>query len=587
MMMPHAPKDDPGKAVPMVFVRIELRYRRLIVAAIVGIHVALCMWGAYVHSPTVDEPAYLASGLSHWQLGRFDLCKVSPPLVRLVAAIPVMLAQPGYDWKDYKVGPGVRSEHAVGRSFLVANGERSFWLFTIGRWGCIPFSLIGAFVCYRWAFEFFGVASGYAALVLWCFSPNILAHAQLLTPDIGVTALCIAACYTFWRWSETPTWGRSLIWGATLGVALLAKTNAIVLFSAFPAICLITCIIGTQRREMQIVFQMLVGITTAIYVLNLGYGFEGTCQLLGDYKFVSTTFAGTDGVNRFEDSLFRSVPVPVPAAFLEGIDLQRRDFENTGGSRKTYFRGNWYDHGWWWYYFYAVAVKIPVGTLLLCAVSPFLLRKHIKGRAVLLFVAFPGILLFGLPCSQTGFGHSLRYILPAAPFAFLFAAGMLSQSNRTRLILSMLVMATVVASSLRNYPHTLSYFNELAGGPQNGHFHLLDGNVDWGQDLLFIQEWLAKNREKQPVYVAYWGFLPVKDLGLDYASPAHGNENLPPGTYLISVNFLRGEYRQKRPELETLATGNEIGTISPAIRILRIQDPRSQLKARDSDKPPR
>lgn len=551
---------------------INRRHRRIIVGLIVLLHVGLCMWGAYVHSPTVDEPGYLASGLSHWQFGRFDNFRVSPPLVRLIAAVPVMLAQPKYDWRGYRIGPGIRAEASVGYDFLAANGERSFWLFTLGRWACIPFSLIGAWVCYRWAREMFGQASGYAALLLWCFSPNILAHAQQLTPDIGVTALCSAACYVFWRWTTHPTWKGAVVWGAVLGLALLAKTNAIVLYTAFPIIILLNALICKQRSDIHLVKQLLLGFVVSVYVLNLGYGFEGTGRPLGEFEFFSSTFKGTTETNRFEPTILSSLPLPMPAAFLEGIDLQRRDFENSTGAMKTYLRGEWYDHGWWWYYFYVIAVKVPVGTLVLCLCASILVCRQPSRRAFLLFAGIPGALLFALPCSQTGFGHSLRYILPAAPFAFLLASAMFSNpAFGKQFVISVLILLTTIGSSLRAYPHSLSYFNELAGGPENGHNHLLDGNMDWGQDFLFIRDWLEKNPSQQPVYVAYWGFLPRKEFEGDFIFPTtSSDEPLPVGTYLISVNFLHGEYRQKHPELETLRDRKQIGLISPAIRIVRI-----------------
>jgi hypothetical protein len=550
--------------------RIERRYRRFLITTIVFIHVALCMYGAWVHSPTVDEPAYLASGLSHWHFGRFDLCKVSPPLVRLVAAVPVMLVQPKYEWKSYRVGPGIRAEHTVGHDFLVANGERSFWLFTIGRWGCIPFSLIGAYVCFRWALEFFGVASAYTALLLWCFSPNILAHAQLLTPDIGVTSLCIAACYTFWRWSMTPTWGRTVVWGAVLGLALLAKTNAVVLFAAFPIVCLVRRFRSRCADDLRTSLQVVTGFLVAVYMLQLGYGFEGTFQPLGKYKFFSTTFAGVHGSNRFEYSRVHSVPVPFPSAFLEGIDLQRRDFENTSGSMKTYLRGRWYDHGFWWYYLYVILVKVPVGTLLLCAFAALSLRKLQRRNEFLLHVVLPGILLLGLPCTQTGFGHSLRYILPAAPFAFLAASANFAATTRTlkKALLGLLAVSSV-ASSLLVFPHCLSYFNEPAGGPNTGHFHLLDGNMDWGQDLLFIKRWIMRNPGVQPVYVEYWGFLPLKELASNLEAPP-GDSAQFPGTYLVSVNFLQAEFRLRRRGSDAYNDYPQKGFVTPAIRIIEI-----------------
>lgn len=558
-------------AMPAATINPERQYRWSIVATILLCHVGLCMRGATVHSPTVDEPAYLASGLSHWRIGRFDLCKVSPPLVRLLAAVPVLFARPKYDWNRYQAAPGVRSEHTVGSDFLAANGERSFWLFTLGRWACLPFTIAGAIVTFQWATALFGIASGYAALLLWCFSPNILAHAQLLTPDIGVTALCVTACYTFWRWSEQPSWGRTFAWGLLMGIALLAKTNAVVLLAGFPVITALKWFTGRRKRHYRSAFQFIVGLALATYTLNLGYGFEGSFRSLGDYEFFSRTLTTAEGTNRFRGSMLHSIPTPVPSAFLEGIDLQRRDFENQNGVMKTYLRGKWYDHGWWWYYFYVVAVKVPHGTLILCAVSPFLIRKHPRACDIFLYVAFPGLLLFGLPCSQTGFGHSLRYILPAAPFAFLIASSAFAFSNGIRFFVCGAILLSVLCSSLRSYPHTLSYFNELAGGPANGHFHLLDGNMDWGQDLLLIREWLKDHPENDQVYVSYWGFLPLRELGIEAAFPRLTNEALLPGTYLISVNHLRGEFRQRRPALQALARHPETGAISPSIRIIQVE----------------
>ena len=54
-------------------------------------------------------------------------------------------------------------------AFLKANGPKSFWLVTLGRWACIPFSLLGGYVCFRWAYELYGSGSGLLALALWCF----------------------------------------------------------------------------------------------------------------------------------------------------------------------------------------------------------------------------------------------------------------------------------------------------------------------------------------------------------------------------------------------------------------------------------
>ena len=51
-----------------------------------------------------------------------------------------------------------------------------------------------------------------------------------------------------------------------------------------------------------------------------------------------------------------------------------------------------------------------------------------------------------------------------------------------RLLLAAALLWTA-GSTLAAYPHQLAYFNELAGGPENGHRHLLGSSFDWGQDV--------------------------------------------------------------------------------------------------------
>lgn len=96
---------------------------------------------------------------------------------------------------------------------------------------------------------------------------------------------------------------------------------------------------------------------------------------------------------------------------------------------------------------------------------------------------------------MTGIAHG-RSIVNAARWPVAAASLVVCSaihSLRTTKARTHALLATTVAiaftasigSALATYPHTLSYFNELAGGPLNGPAHLLDANVDWGQDLLY------------------------------------------------------------------------------------------------------
>jgi len=195
------------------------------VVLLLFIHASLLAWGATKHSPNLNEPAHLVAGVSHWEFGRFELYRVNPPLVRMVAALPVLLSDAKYDWTGFYESTGARPVFGMGRQFIEINGEKSIWYFTIARWACIPFSLLGGFICYLWAKDLYGPIAGLFSLTLWCFSPNMLAHGQFFTPDCGATALGITAAYCFWKWLCQPEWKLAIIAGVVLGLAELTKTT--------------------------------------------------------------------------------------------------------------------------------------------------------------------------------------------------------------------------------------------------------------------------------------------------------------------------------------------------------------------------
>jgi hypothetical protein len=113
----------------------------------------------------------------------------------------------------------------------------------------------------------------------------------------------------------------------------------------------------------------------AIYVLNLGYGFEKPFRPLRDFQFISISLAannsvaeGGSGGNRFRESIFGAIPVPLPANYLLGIDEQVSDFER---GKWSYLNGVWKPRGWWYFYLYGFLLKEPIGcwVLLILALS--------------------------------------------------------------------------------------------------------------------------------------------------------------------------------------------------------------------------
>jgi hypothetical protein len=531
------------------------------------LHAGLLAWSATRHSPTFDEPAHLAAGVAVWQLGRTDLYVVNPPLVHMLAALPVVCARPTTDWSDFK--RGTRPEWQVGGEFLEANRDRWFWYLILARWACIPLSLLGGYVCWRWAGELYGPRAGLLALTLWCFCPNILAYAQLITTDAGAAALGVTAAYSLWRWLRRPSAGGAVLAGVCLGLAELAKMTWVVLFLLWPLLWALDRTlqrpVGPRRSWLVEGGQLVLILCLGLGVLNLSYRFDGSFEPLGSFRFTSQALTGQEedvarlprlvSRNRFAGSWLGALPVPVPRAYLRGIDLQKWDLEQQSPS---YLRGEWRQGGWWYYYLYALAVKVPLGTwlLLLLAVALKLCRvgPPVSWRDELLVLA-PSVLVLVLVSSQTGLNRYMRYVLPCLPFAFVWASQAAEARARGRVVPALVAGAAAwsVASSLLVYPHSLSYFNELAGGPTNGHAHLVDSNIDWGQDLFYLKRWLDQHPEARPIGVFCNGFIPPAFAGIECeevprwvgsrgkeASAEDGNGAGPrPGWYAVSVHWLR------------------------------------------------
>jgi len=338
---------------------------RLCVLLVLASHIGLLAYGATRHSPTLNEPGHLVAGLSNWKFGRFELYRVNPPLTRMLAATPVLLIGCETDWSAFYDGPGARPVFSIGTDFIKANGERSMWLFILARWACLPISVVGALTAFCFARELYGhTSSGLIALTLWCFDPNILAHAELVTPDAAAAAFGLLATYTVWRWLKSFSWGTAVVAGAALGLALCSKMSWLILPALWPVLWLFW--LGTKaelRRSLRAwgasAGQLLLILALGFYTVNLAYLFDGSLTRLNDYEFVSESLAGPEaagqGGNAFRDSLLGSVPIPLPKQYVLGIDIQKRDFEDYGQS--SFLRGEWREGGWWYYYLYGLVVK--------------------------------------------------------------------------------------------------------------------------------------------------------------------------------------------------------------------------------------
>jgi hypothetical protein len=548
-------------------------------------------------SPVVNEPGHLSAGIVHIRFGQFDLFRVNPPLFRLTPALTAHAASPEFAWHRYEQGSSQRLEGNVGWDFMQMNASRASWIVTVARWGCIPFALIGAWMCLHWSTVVYGSKAGMMAFVLWCFSPYFLGHLILVAPDGPAAAMSTAAVFCFWRWLKRPGWLEVIITGLVLGLAELCKFTLLILYPVLPALWILyrlpewragTIVRNGWLRQGGMLIMMVL---FSIYIINCGYLFERTLRPLEEFRFQTTLFTGRasldevplEGANRFSGTWLGKLPVPFPASMVEGIDTQRRDFEK---GLPSYLRGQWADHGWWCYYLYALGVKMPLGTwclaFLALGVTVFARGYNAPWRDEIV-VLLPGVAILVFVSSQTGFSVHSRYVIPALPFFFVWTSKVgrvfdgrrdrekgrsgkdrvngvfspvwpMSRSRRAVATMCVVAITWTVGSSLWACPHSLSYFNELVGGPKGGGEHLLDSNIDWGQDLLYLRKWLDGHPDVRLNGLAYRASYPASLAGIPgMPSPPPGARNdhvrsysvgresrlgPQPGWYALSVNCL-------------------------------------------------
>jgi dolichyl-phosphate-mannose--protein O-mannosyl transferase len=175
-------------------------------------------------SSSFDEGIHTFAGYSYWARGDFGLNPEHPPLVKLLAALPLLR-----DHVPYPNLPPIffKFSCAVGASqFLYANHNADSMLFR-ARMAVATLTVAAALVVFAAAYEMFGATVGLLALVLFVFEPNLIAHGSFVTTDMGASLFLFAAVYAFYRYIKKPSVPRLLLTGLLAGLALAAKHSGI------------------------------------------------------------------------------------------------------------------------------------------------------------------------------------------------------------------------------------------------------------------------------------------------------------------------------------------------------------------------
>lgn len=495
--------------------------------------------GAWQDSQTSDEAVHVAAGLSYWQTRDFRLNQEHPPLMKLLAALP-LLARPAVRIDTRSSAWANRSQWTIGGNLMWAGAPQNLHtphlrmfiarLPMIGVWVALAIALF-LIAGTRW-----GPWAGVVAMGMFIFDPNFLGHGHLATNDVFVSLMILLAVWATERMINQPSWPRAWMMGTLFALAEVTKFSAIFLAAVIPLLLLISVLSRQSRLTWGWLGKGLGAMALAwMFVTWMAYGFTvqrliddpGFQRVINSAQEILLKPGGSGGlVPRLAHAVqtpagkhflatIDHIPVPAFAYFRGLFSLASHDY----WGHSSFLLGHTSVKGWWYYFPVAMAVKTPIITILLfCAWLVFGVHRTVLAWRHRVRRLPTSVWIYGLP-PIAYFAWSLtshidigvRHIFPVYPFIFLAIGSIASQAiGRWKKPIQVGLAAGVIGLALTAgfaWPHTLAYFNALAGGTKNGTNILLDSNFDWNQDIWRLRSYLDRHPYPE-VHLALFGTIP-------------------------------------------------------------------------------
>jgi hypothetical protein len=325
---------------------------------------------------------------------------------------------------------------------------------------------------------------------------------------MALAATTIAAVFCADRYLHKPSAWRLLMFGCALGLALASKHTAVFV----PLIILLQflahyCLNQSESLRFSFPRRLLGWLVACLIADSLLWGcYQFRCSALPGHA-QGFEIAKTLESSGESDTLFGRSILGIsrfhllPESYVAGLLYVAQN-----STRPSYIFGKRHETGVWYYFPVTILAKTPLTILLLvllAVTSPAQWRKH-KCEIV---VALIPITVFLLAAMSSKINIGLRHILPIYPFLIVLAAAAAAEYGRRSRIAAVLCVGLLlfqVGSYARSYPNEIAYANEAWGGPKHLYAYLGDSNVDWGQALYRLQDYITAHRISD-CWVAWFG----------------------------------------------------------------------------------
>jgi hypothetical protein len=486
-----------------------------------------CVLSMRLKTVTFDEPRHVLAGYSYLKKGDFSLNWENPPLINVIAAAPLLFLQP-------KIPAHFQEKYSFMHEFLYEVNDNADQIIFWARIPIVFLSLLLGFFVFKWASELCGTEAGLFSLLIYAFSPNILAHSRLATTDLGLSCFMFLACYRLWKFGSHPSARSLLLAGLTLGLALISKFTAVFLLPIYLGFPLVQLFLKERAGESPTRTDPQTRLPADLLK-------RGGTLMVYSVLIMSMGFLAIGAAYPF------SLRTP-GKEYVEGLQWSLGHSER---GHDAFLWGQISQKGWWYYHLAALAIKTPIALQIMLLLAIYVsLSRHTKKTDLYhdFFIVLPPLLLL-TAISAGSVKIGLRHVLPIFPFLFVFIGRLFEPGMKRRLfsVAALCLTLWYLFSSISIYPHYLAYFNEYVGGPANGYKYLVDSNLDWGQDLKGLRRYM-ESRNVGKVKLAYFGIADPQYHGLSY-EPISDQDLLAlkegrfmRGVFAVSANFLQGLY---------------------------------------------
>jgi hypothetical protein len=487
-----------------------------------------------VYSNTWDEPEHLAAGIELLDKGRYEYDTEHPPIVRIFMALGPYLAGA----RSFGTPPPDGVQEGV--DILYSGGHYKLYL-TLARLGTLPFLALLLYSTWLWARRV-AASAGEAllAVLLTVAVPPILGHAALATLDVAAAATVLLALYAAQCWLSSGRWKDAVFVGLATGLAVGSKFSAVPFLALGFGVQVVAHAVLLRRSGLaparlppapaaspvkRRLRDLAIILVTTLLPLALAYGVRSHATSVAHrFDWALAFLLREHGLSHDAGVLLQHLWMPQwMQGLLEGIIAIKA--HNDAG-HLSFLLGQLRSTGWWYFYLVALAVKTPIPLLVLGPVG-MVMQAREGWRERDAWRLAPLLLFLAVLVFASGFSHiniGIRHVLVLYPFMALGAAYLVARVWRAlraaavrplAIAGSGLVVAFVgwqVLTLWTANPDYLPYFNEAVTHPEQV---LVDSDLDWGQDLLRLEERAAAIR--------------IPKLNLAYlGTPDLTRERLPP-----------------------------------------------------------